>query len=144
MIYDFVPLHDVAGEIAKNLDKHYEDADSRDDYGKANIDWDNYFALSRDGKCRVVTARKDGEMVGYSIFIIGTNINHKHIIEALNTGLFIQKGYRGKIVSEFLRKTDEYLNELGVMRVNYALSDDRLGALLKRKGYKAKFITWSK
>ncbi len=144
MIYDFVYFHEVAEEIAKNLDTHYQEADSREDHGKPNLDWDNYFELSRRGMCRVVTARENGVLVGYSVFIIGKNINHKHVIEASNTGFFIKKEYRGKIINELLRYVDKYLDEMGVTSIGYALSDKRLGLLLKRKGYKMKFITWSK
>jgi hypothetical protein len=144
MIYDFVPFEDVGEEIARNLEAHYNDADSRDDYGRPDLDWPAYITLSREGKCGAVIARNDGELIAYSVFIIGMNINHKQIAEALNTGFFIAEKWRGKITNEFLRKSDEYLKEIGVDRINYVLSDDRLGQLLKRKGYKSKFITWSK
>lgn len=144
MIYDFVPFHLVAEEIAKNLENHYDDVDLKDDYGRPNLDWDSYLQLSLAGRCRVLTARIDGKLIAYSCFCISNNLNHKGIIEAANTGIFIEKEYRGKITLEFIRKSDEFLKELGVTEVIYILNDNRIGALLKRAKYKAKHIVWSK
>ena len=142
MIYDFVPFHEVAEEIAKNLENHYDDVDLKDSYGRPNLDWDSYLQLSLAGRCKVVTAR-DKKLIAYSAFCISNNLNHKGITEAVNTGIFIDKKYRGKITLELLRKSDEYLKELGVMETMYILKDDRIGALLKRAKYKAKHTVWS-
>lgn len=144
MIYDFVPFHEVAEEIAKNLETHYDDVDFKDDYGRPNLDWDSYLGQSLDGSCRAVTARDKGKLVGYSVYCIGVNMNHKTNIEAANTGIFIDKAYRGKITTTLLRKADEELKKLGVMEVNYILNDDRIGILLKRVKYKARHTVWSK
>lgn len=142
MIYDFVPFHLVAEEIAKNLENHYDDVNLKDEYGRPNLDWDSYLQLSLAGRCKVVTARND-KLIAYSCFCISNNLNHKGIIEAANTGIFIDKEYRGKITLELLRKSDEYLKGLGVNEVNYILNDKRIGALLRRAKYKAKHTVWS-
>ena len=143
MIYDFVPFHLVAEEIAKNLENHYDDVDLKDDYGRPNLDWDSYLQLSLAGRCRVVTVRDEERLVGYSCFCISNNLNHKGVIEAANTGIFIDKEYRGKITLELIRKSDEYLKAIGVIEAIYILNDDRIGALLRRAKYKAKHTVWS-
>lgn len=144
MIYDFVPFHLVAEEIAKNLENHYNDVDLKDDYGKPHVDWDSYLHSSLAGKCRVVTCHDDNNLIAYSVFLISNNLNHKGIIEACNSALFIHKSYRGKIILEFLRKSDEYLKKFGVIETIYLTNDDRIGTLLKRAKYKARHIVWSK
>lgn len=143
MIYNFVSFNDVAEAIAKNLDAHYADADFREDYGKANLDWENYFSLSAAGKCKVITVEDNGELIAYSGFVIGRNINHKEIIEAVNSGFFIKEKYRGKIAKELIKKTKEYLHGYGVTRISYQLTDERLGRLLRREGFEAKYKIWS-
>ena len=142
MIYDFVSFHEVAEELAKNLENHYDDVKEKDDYGRPDLDWDIYLQLSLAGKCKVVTAR-EGKLVGYSVFCIGNNLNHKGVIEASNAGIFIDKEYRGKITLELIRLSDEYLKEIGVMETIYVLKDDRIGTLLKRAKYKARHTVWS-
>lgn len=144
MIYDFVPFHLVAEEIAKNLEQHYDDVDLKDEYGRPNLDWDSYLELSLAGRCKVVIARKDERLVAYLVFCIGNNLNHKGIVEAANAGIFIDKKYRGKITLEIIRKSDEYLRNSGVNEISYIIKDDRIGLLLKRVKYKAKYIIWSK
>jgi len=143
MIYDFVPFHLAAEEIAKNLEKHYDDVDLKDDYGRPNLDWDSYLQLSLAGRCHAVIARQ-GKIIGYSVFCISNNLNHRHIVEAVNTGIFIDKDFRGKITLELIRKSDEYLKELGVNEVSYILKDERIGILLRRGKYKAKHTLWSR
>lgn len=142
MIYDFVPFHLVAEEIAKNLENHYDDVDLKDEYGRPNLDWDSYLQLSLAGRCKVVTVR-DPDLIAYSCFCISNNLNHKGVIEAANTGIFIAKEYRGKVTLELIRKSDEFLRCEGVNEVNYILKDERIGILLKRAKYGAKHTVWS-
>lgn len=143
MIYDFVPFHLVAEEIAKNLENHYDDVDLKDEYGRPNLDWDSYLQLSLAGRCHAVIARQ-GKLIGYSVFCISNNLNHKDVVEAANTGIFVNKEYRGKITLELIRKSDEYLKGIGVNEISYILKDDRIGMILRRVKYKAKHILWSK
>ncbi len=144
MIYDFVPFHEVAGEIAKNLETHYNDAELKDSYGRPNLDWDNYLAQSVAGSCRAVTARDNGKLVGYSVFCVGVNINHKTIIQASNIGMFVWKKYRGKIAMDLIRNSDEFLRQIGVMEVMYVMQNKRLGSLLKRAKYDDKYVVWAR
>lgn len=143
MIYDFVPFHEVAKEIAGNFDTHYDDMTLKDEFGRANLDWDNYLGLSADGRCWAAIIKKD-KLIGYAVFCISQNLNHKNILEAINTGIFIDKKYRGKLFKEFVTKADEYLKNLGVNNIIYAFNDHRAGLLLEKIGYKAKYIAWSK
>lgn len=142
MIYDFMPFHLVAEEIAKNLQNHYDDVDKKDEYGRPNLDWDTYLQLSLAGRCHAVIAR-EAKLIGYSVFCVSNNINHKGVIEAVNTGIFVDRNYRGKITLELIRKSDEYLKDFGVHEVNYTFNDNRIGILLKRANYKAKHTVWS-
>jgi len=144
IIWDFVPFHEVAQEIAMNLDRHYEDVDQKDDYGPPNLDWELYIEQSLAGQCLAIVARDKAKLVGYSVFFVGGNANHKGIKEATNTGIFIDKAYRGKITGALLKKTDEYLSRIGVNEASYLLSDDRIGKLLERNRYAVTHKQWSR
>ena len=144
MIYDFVPFHEVAEEIAMNLEKHYDDVDKKDGYGRPNLDWDTYLAHSKAGSCMAVTVRENGKLVAYSVFCMGVNMNHKTVIEATNTGMWIDEKYRGKIIQELIRNSDDFLHNAGVMEIIYILMDERIGTLLKRAKYTPKHTVWSK
>lgn len=112
-----------------------------DDYGSPEIDWDSYLAASYAGRVMVVTARDGEKLVGYSIFTLGNNPRYKNIIEACNSGLFLEKPYRGRLSRLFIKKSDEYLKNLGVHETSYTLSDDRIGRMLA--GYQSKYKIWS-
>lgn len=143
MIYEFVSFHEIGKELEKNFTTHYADMKRKEEYGPGDIDWFSYIQASHLGKCKVVTVREDGELIAYSVFFIFNNMNHRKIIEATNTGLFIKKEYRGKIILELLRKSDEFLQNYGVMETNYATNDTRIGKLLERVKYKTSNVTWS-
>lgn len=142
MEFDFVPFHRIAAEIAPNIARHYTEMSEGDDYGAPNLDWDSYLAASQAGQCVAVTLRDQGELVGYSVFFISRNPRYKHLIEASNNGIFLEKKYRGGYGRALSKKSDEYLQAAGVNETNYTLSDDRVGRMLG--GYQSNYKVWSK
>ncbi len=141
--FDFVPLHTVVREIAPHVGTHYAQMTDGDDYGFPDIDWDSYLLASQAGLCRVVTVRDGGKLVGYSVYSFGRNLRYKEIIEASSDGIFLEKEYRGKLSSELLKRADQYLKALGIHETSYVLSDERVGKLLARNGYTAKYKVWT-
>lgn len=140
MIFAMVPFHEVGEEIAKKVPEHYE---AVKDYGPPNVDWDYYLQASFEGKCVAITARDEEKLVGYAVFFIETNANHKHHLEAINSGLFVDPEYRGSTAIEMFKRTTEFLKSLNVNEINYALKDERIGRLLAREGYKPDHTVWS-
>lgn len=143
MIYDFVAFHEVEEELRNNAETHFNDMQVKPDYGKADLDWEGYLEASYVGRCRVVTLRDKGELVAYSVFLIFANPNHKSFIEANNLGIFVKKEYRGRTTIELIRKSDDFLQKIGVMETNYIFNDSRFGKLLERARYKASNTIWS-
>lgn len=139
MIFDFVPLHTVIHETVEMEPRHTVDAD----YGeKSDIDWDYYTQASLAGGCFASTVR-DQKLVGYSVYFVSTQVNHKHILEANNSVLFIEKKYRGKVLFKLLQTAEIALVKMGVKEINYLIKNERLGNLLKRRGFKATHTQWS-
>lgn len=140
IVYSLEPFHKIASDVAERIPAHF--AENRH-YGQPNLDWDYYLSASHAGHCQAVTVRDDDELVGYSIFFISHDPDRKHILQATNSGIFLDKEYRGKIAMELMKKSDAYMKELGVHEINYLLKDDRLGRLLGRNGYKPEYKLWS-
>jgi hypothetical protein len=139
--YALEPLHEMAAEGLDKLNDHYKGHESS--YGKLNMDWDYYLSASHAGKCKAVTVRDGSRLVGYALFFIGNNPDHKHILQATNSGIYLDEEYRGKISLQLIKKADEFLKNLGVKEINYLLKDDRIGRLLGRNGYKSDHKLWS-
>lgn len=142
MNFDLVPFHLIAGEIAPNISRHYTEMSEGDEYGPPNIDWDSYIHASVAGQCVAVTVRDQGVLVGYSVYMIGPNPRYKHIVEAVSSGIFLEKEYRGRI--NFFKKADEFLQKIGVQETSYILSDERVGKVLERQGYTSNYKIWSR
>lgn len=140
--YALVPGHEVAGEIAPNITRHYDEMlPEEKDKDAPNIDWQGYLAASHGGSCFVLTARDGVNLVGYSVYTIGTNPRHKEVIEAVGNGMFVEREYRGKV--NLLKKADELLKAAGVHETSYIIKSDRVGKLLGRNGYKPEYKLWS-
>lgn len=143
MIYQIEPFHEIAEYVAEKVPEHYEEVKNREGSELPNMDWDYYLEASLSGQCIAITARDQGKLVGYSVFFIETNANHKHILEAVNSGIFLERKYRGRESLNLLRKTTEMLKQRGVHTISYLLKDDRIGKLLSRNGYKMDMKLWS-
>jgi hypothetical protein len=137
--YSFVPFHTIAEEVAKRIPEIY--AGMNETYDKPNVDWEYYLAASHMGQCHALVAT-DGEMVGLSVFFIDTNANHKNLVEATNSLIFVSPSHRGKI--DLIQKSEMYLKALGAHQTTYQIKDRRIGKLLARKGYVPEYIVWSK
>lgn len=142
--FDLLPLHRVYKEIIPNIPRHYTEMTDGDEYGVPDIDWDLYLTLSERNKCVVVTVRDNGKLVGYSVYTLGNNPRYRDIREAGSAGIFLEKEYRGELSHRLIQKADEYLQKIGIQETHYILSDDRVGRLLGRDGYKSKYKMWSK
>jgi hypothetical protein len=126
----------VAEEIAK-MSRSYPRFDP-----PVNLDWEYYLAASHSGQCFAV-AVYDGDFIGGSVFFISTNPNHKNILEATNSIIFLEEKHRGRIAIELFKKAHEFLKEFGVQEISYTLKDERIGRLLARSGFKPEATVWS-
>ncbi|MCE7073692.1 hypothetical protein LZG74_25505 [Dyadobacter sp. CY327] len=138
--FNFTPFHDVMIDIAELLPEHESEVMY---YGPVNVDWNYYMAAGMAGQCHAVTVRDNGYLVGYSVFTIDNNPNHKHTIEASNAAIFLDKGYRGKIGREMFLYAQKRLSGMGVKEIHYMIKDERIGKLLGRMGYAPDHTVWS-
>ena len=138
--FDFIRAHDAMLEIAEMVSAHEQEVR---DYGDVNVDWNYYLSSSMSGQCLAVVVKDDGHLIGYSVFMIDNNPNHRHIIEANNVGIFLIKKYRGKIGLEMFDYAQKRLSQMGVNEINYMVKSDRIGKLLGRMGYEPEHTLWS-
>lgn len=144
IVFDCVPFHDVAGEIAQNMERHHADMNKADDNGPLDLDWDAALGASHMGMAHVVTMRDGERLVGYSIFCIAQNVRHKSIREAQGCGMYVERPYRGRGFRDLMAACDRFLPQMGVNKVEYILNDDMVGRLLGHSGFKSEYKIWSK
>jgi hypothetical protein len=120
------------------LDQHYDELTLHKENVKLNVDWERYRSLERARKLLPIFAKLDGELIGYSVFILGTNMHYMDLKTANNDVLFLAKPYRkGTTVGiRLILESEKRLRQLGVNKVIWHIKKSRdFGPILARMGY---------
>jgi predicted acetyltransferase len=130
--------NDVIEEIKPLLETHYKEIAMNQDLIKLNPDYKQYEIMCRMKLMRIVTAREDGELIGYCICMIKPHIHYMDSLTAFNDIFYIKPHKRlGMTGIKLFKKTEEILKQYGVQKIfmNVKRSHD-IGAIFERLGYK--------
>lgn len=119
--------------------QHWEEISSYIDI-PLNIDIDRYLELEAADKLRIFTARINGVLVGYAVFIVGYNMHYLESFQAVQDIVYIDPAFRGMWLGvRLLRHCDEQLALEGVQVAAHhvKIKHPALGVILKRLGYSA-------
>lgn len=83
----------------------------------AKLRSDYYDALEQAGHLAVFTARKQGGLCGYAVFVVAPHHQHGDEVWAYQDALYMVPEHRGPEAYSFMYHTDEALRSLGVERV---------------------------
>ena len=128
---------EVIEEMKPLLEAHYEEIARNQDKIKLNPDYDLYAKLDELGMLHGVSARADGELIGYFLSIVGPNMHYKDHLMAKNDIMFIRKDYRNGLTPvRLLKYAEETLKARGVsvMYLNVKLAHD-FGRLMEYLGW---------
>jgi hypothetical protein len=102
----------AALEEAKPLfKKHWEESESH--YGfPLDPDYDLYILLQAQGLLRSYSARIDGKLVGYAVYLVKNSHHYKTVLMAKQDVVFIEKEFRTKL--HFIQWTYAQLRNVGV------------------------------
>ena len=125
----------VFEEIKPLLALHWEEIAHYQDI-PLDPDYDSYLALDKTGRIRVYTVRKEGVLIGYSVFFLG-NLHYRSTKIASQDILFVLPEYRGGGVGfRFIRYCDTQLESEGVTVVYHHVKVKHdFGRLLVHLGY---------
>lgn len=94
MKYQVEKLIDVLEELQPLLLNHYHEIAWRQDKIDLNPDYERYFVLEEQEMLMIVTARDDGELVGYSIYFLSPNIHYSDHKFGVNDIVYLDPAYR--------------------------------------------------
>lgn len=98
---------------------HWIDAGNFQDYD-VNPDWDTYDKLEDLGNLITFVARKNGEMVGYAVFLLSPYLHCKEMMFAENDLLFVKREYRKTgIAKQLLLKAIAHFKYEGVHSISF-------------------------
>lgn len=100
-------------------------------------DWERYYALQDAGSIRVYTARRDGEIIGYAVFIVNRNLHYSTSVQAVQDILFIREDLRrGTLGTRLIKFSEEQLKQEGVqVVVHHIKAKHDWSPLIERLGY---------
>lgn len=133
-------------ETAPLVEAHYREIAWRQDVIPLDPDYDRYAAGDTTGAIRIYTARQDGELIGYAVFIVNPHLHYKTTLWAMNDVLYVAEGRRGyRAGSKLLRYAEADLRANGVKVMGLHIKDlHNWGSLAKILGFERVESTWLK
>jgi GNAT superfamily N-acetyltransferase len=135
----------VREEIAPLLERHYRELATFQDI-PLKPNWPMYARLAKAGHLPIFTARIDGVMVGYVVYLAITSM-HYSIFQAQQDVLWLAPQYRGNhIGAHLINYSEASLRDMGVVLIQQheKLEHPELGILLAKLGYRPMDRIWVK
>lgn len=127
-------------EIQQLLNDHWREVALNHDDIPLDPDEERYFALCDSGALHLLTARSDGELVGYHISIISGHLHYRSTPHAFVDVYFLKKPYRrGMTGVRLIKEAEKSLKALGAKKIftGTKLHDDLdRSKVFERLGYK--------
>ena len=127
------------GAVWKHMDvvrRHYDEIAQFKDVQKLDPDFEAYDRLEKTGKLWVMTARSEGEFIGYIVMMITTDLHYRKMLRALEDIHFILPEHRkGLLGYKMLARTVEEMRAKGVQTITFRTKADQShGVLFERLG----------
>lgn len=135
---------EVIDDIKPLLIEHWEELAAFPDI-PLDPDYEFYRLANARDLIRIYTARKDGELIGYGIFIINrSNPHYMQIKMAISDIVLVRKEHRKSGVGMGLYDFIEADLPGFIVSTNDKISHPALGELMKARGYQAVTTAWVK
>ena len=131
-------LYPFVHEAMDLFDKHYKEIAERTDVIKLDPDLARYEFFVANEMLEVHTIRKDGELIGYSLWFVSNHIHYKNSVTACSDVLFISPNQRkGSTGIKFIKWSLEKIKERNPQRIMFHVKDHvDYSPIIKRMGAK--------
>ena len=144
MKYATESLAQVMDEIKTLSELHYGEVAEDKDSIPLSVDWGHYAGMERNQALRIYTARVDGALVGYNVFVLLYHPRYKTTLFAQNDVIFVHPEHRGRR-GEFIDFADEQLKADGVVKATYHVKIKHdWSPMIVGKGYSPQDIVLTK
>ena len=135
------PFADEAVELFK---RHYEEVAERQDVIELDPNIERYNLLYKAKTLEIHTARDDGKLIGYSLWVVVNHLHYKKSITASSDVIYISPEYRqGMLGYKFIKWTTEEIKKRNPQRIlfhmkpflDYGKIVERLGGHYFEKTY---------
>lgn len=134
----------LVAEVAPLLEQHYQEIAWCREKIPLDPDYARYAAGAASGAIRIFTARQDGELIGYAVYIVGPHLHYKQTMWAMNDVLFVAQGRRGyRAGSKLIRFAEAELALTGAQVAGLHIKDvHNWGSLARMLGYERVESSW--
>ncbi|CAB4241252.1 NAT_SF domain containing protein [uncultured Caudovirales phage] len=127
----------LQGEVDALLKAHWLEVANYKESIPLEPDWARYSGLEANGDLVCLTARLDGVLIGYSVFLLYNHLHYASTRCACNDIIYVTPTQRGTGAGlKLIKNSEKYLKALGVKRVNWHVKPIKdFTPILKRLGY---------
>lgn len=128
---------ELIAEMSPLLYEHWQEIATFKDKIPLDPDFPRYQKLDELGKILCLTARSDGNLIGYSVFVNQYPGHYKSTLSGLNDVIWVHPDHRrGRVGLLLIRQTEDALRTMGVKKMTWhAKPDTQLHALLLKLSY---------
>lgn len=125
-----------ASEAAPLFENHWREVANYQETVPLNFDYEFYFQTEEKGGLLPITARKNGKLCGYAIFMLIRLGHYRHIKCAQNDILYIKPEHRGYISGRFVKECEKICNEIGMDKIIWHVRPrNDWSEMLTKRGY---------
>lgn len=130
-------VDDVVSEIEPLIRLHYEEIASFKDKIPLDPDFDRYRTLEAAGALVIITARRHGKLVGYSILFLMPHAHYKSTVFAMNDIVFLHPEERsGGTGVRLFKESERVVRERGAQLISWHIKPiNDFSPVLARMGY---------
>jgi hypothetical protein len=138
MIFASEPLYPFWDEAQEMFKLHYDEIAQNKNAIKLDPDVSKYKALFQFNALNVYTARDNGKLVGYGVFVVSGHLHYKTSLTAESDLLYIHPDYRkGMAGYKLVKFCHGKLHDSGVQRIMWRMKPHRnFSRLIERLGGK--------
>ncbi len=139
-------VKNVLKEADQLFVEHYQEIEGGRSTAPLNLNKQRLVDMQNNNSIVVITVRKDGNIIGYSLYSLYYPLEYCKTIFANNEDIFIKKSERkGHLGLNLIRLSEEELKNLGVKKINYSVTPVvDFSPILKRAGYEINCVKYSK
>lgn len=128
----------IKDEILPLLDAHWREVALDQDTVKLDPDWATYDILDQIGALVIITARYEGTLVGYAVYLISQHYHYRGLRGAENDLYWLDPAYRkGRAGIELFRAAEVVLAGEGVQKATHKVKlGHDVGRVFEHLGYK--------
>lgn len=139
-------LYEVVEDIAPLLSAHSRELTNNRDRVVLDPMWEKYAQLeaSAPNALQIFTAREDGKLVGYAVFMVQPHLHYRALFPAINDLLYTRPEERGTTGLRLIRFCEQELAAVAHKIVWHAKPGTVLEKLLPKLGYAPEESIWGK